>query len=77
MLLGLRRRRKRLPPKPVVSMASDAPSGLRAPGGKMMTFDELHAYKAAQMAQMDKEFPGPMQRLVRQIMRDPHYTEKK
>ena len=74
MLLGLRRRKKRLPPRPDVPTGLDDFCGMVL-NGQPKTFNDLAERKRAQMG--DYDYVTRAQRLRYQKMRDPNYTEKK
>ena len=80
-LLGLRAqalaKRHQLPPRPVVDYAPDAYSGLDAPGGIPMSWEQLRRYKSQKMAAWDRQYPKPENRQWSQKNSDPHYTELK
>ena len=73
MFLGLRRRRKKLLPKPVVPHGLD--DVCTVIDGRPYTFNDLAARKRAQMGDHDRV--SPQERLRYQQFKDPNYTEKK
>lgn len=79
MLLGLRRRKKKLPPRPDVSTGEDDFSGAIVTTAwgtrERLSFRQLAERKRQQMGMHDHV--GPQERLRYQKLKDPHYTEKK